>query len=75
MNKVKVTVLKRFMDKYDNTVRYEVGDEREFESERAKDLIARGLAVPIEDPCPDSKDTFKMENVGAVEKPKQKKKQ
>ena len=41
---VKVVVLKRFLDKYDHRTWFEVGDEPEFESERAADVIERGLA-------------------------------
>jgi hypothetical protein len=54
MKKTKVVVLKRFTDKYDNTIRYEVGDEREFEAARADDLIERGLAAPVDMPVKNS---------------------
>jgi len=43
-NRVKVVVLKRFRDKYDQKTWYEVGDEPEFDEERAGDVIGRGLA-------------------------------
>jgi hypothetical protein len=84
MEKVRVTVLKRFMDKYDNTHRYEVGEEREFEAARADDLIKRGLAVPVDIPVKnsdagvaDSEDTASTEDkIGGntVLKAKQKRK-
>lgn len=84
MEKVRVTVLKRFMDKYDHTARYEVGEEREFEAARADDLIKRGLAAPVDIPVKnsdagkaDSEDTASIEgriDSNTVLKAKQKRK-
>jgi hypothetical protein len=42
---VQLVVIKRFRDKYDGKTLYEVGDELEFDSERAEDVISRYLAV------------------------------
>lgn len=42
--KVKVKVLQLFRDKYNKAVRYEVGQEVEFEQERADDVVSRKLA-------------------------------
>lgn len=41
---VKVKVLKPFRDKFDHKTRYETGTEVEFDSERAQDVVSRGLA-------------------------------
>lgn len=43
--KVKVTVLIMFRDKYDCSILYKEGDELEFETERADDVVSRGLAA------------------------------
>lgn len=43
-DKVKVTVVKVFRDKFDKSVLYNLGQEIELESERAKDVVERGLA-------------------------------
>lgn len=42
--KVKVTVVKVFRDKFNKSVLYNQGQELEFEPERAKDVVERGLA-------------------------------
>ena len=41
---VKIVVLKPFRDKLDKTTRYEVGEELEFDAERAEDVVSRELA-------------------------------
>ncbi|MDH6357238.1 hypothetical protein [Parabacteroides sp. PF5-9] len=41
---VKIVVLNPFRDKLDKKTRYEVGQELEFEAERADDLVTRELA-------------------------------
>lgn len=53
VQKMKVKVLRQFRDKHDHVTRYEVGTEHEFESERASNLIERGLAEAVEEtPAP-----------------------
>lgn len=42
--KVKIKVLRPFRDKFDKSVRYEPGQELEFEPDRAGDVVTRGLA-------------------------------
>lgn len=42
--KVKVVVKQVFRDKFSLTTYYKVGQELEFDADRAKDLVARGLA-------------------------------
>lgn len=42
--KVGIKVLQPFRDKFDKTVRYEPGQELEFEPTRAEDVVTRGLA-------------------------------
>lgn len=44
----KVTVIKSFRDKNDTKIRFEVGAELEFEEDRAKDVVDRGLAQYVE---------------------------
>lgn len=44
----KITVVKAFRDKFNLSVRYEVGTEVEFEEERAADAVARELAQYVE---------------------------
>jgi hypothetical protein len=41
---VKIVATTQFVDKFDKTV-YEPGDELEFDEERAKDVVSRGLAA------------------------------
>lgn len=41
---VKITVLKPFRDKYNKSVHYTAGQELEFETSRAEDVVSRGLA-------------------------------
>ena len=41
---MKVKVLQLFVDQYNHTTRYEPGTVHEFDDERAKDLVERGLA-------------------------------
>lgn len=41
---VKVVVKQVFRDKFSLTTYYKVGQELEFDADRAKDLVARGLA-------------------------------
>jgi hypothetical protein len=41
---VKIVVLNRFKDRYDNNISYEPGQELEFDEVRAKDVVERGLA-------------------------------
>lgn len=42
--KVAIKVVQDFLDKYDTSVRYEAGTVLEFETERAADVVNRGLA-------------------------------
>ena len=42
--KVKVVVKQVFRDKFSLTTYYKVGQELEFDADRAKDLVSRGLA-------------------------------
>lgn len=42
--KVKVTVVKVFRDKFNKSVLYNPGQELEFDPERAGDVVERGLA-------------------------------
>lgn len=44
----KVKVISEFIDKYDNSVVYRVGEEVSFDATRADDLVSRGLAVCVE---------------------------
>lgn len=44
---VKVKVLTPFRDKTDEKVIFEVGQELDFEKERAEDVVTRGLAEYI----------------------------
>ncbi len=44
----KVTVIKSFRDKNDKKIRFEVGAELEFDEDRAKDVVDRGLAQYVE---------------------------
>lgn len=48
----KLEVIKRFRDKYNLEVIFEVGEKLEFDDEeRVKDLIDRGLVKPVEEIC------------------------
>jgi hypothetical protein len=42
---VKIVVNTPFVDKFDNETVYEPGQELEFDEERAKDVVYRGLAA------------------------------
>ncbi|WP_298663718.1 hypothetical protein [uncultured Barnesiella sp.] len=42
--KVRIKVLQPFRDKFNKSVRYEVGQELEFETTRAEDVVTRELA-------------------------------
>ena len=54
---MKVRVLQQFKCKIDNKTRFKVGSEHEFETERAQNLIERGLAEAIEEtPAGDKKE-------------------
>lgn len=48
IQKVKITVAKTFRDKHNKSVLYTPGQELEFEPERAKDVVERGLAEYLE---------------------------
>lgn len=41
---VKIKVVQTFRDKFNKAVRYEVGQELEFDEERANDVVNRNLA-------------------------------
>lgn len=41
---VKIKVKETFLDKFDTSVRYTPGTELQFEPDRAKDVVERGLA-------------------------------
>lgn len=45
----KVKVISDFLDKFDTNVMYKVGEEREFDDERAADMVDRALAEYIQD--------------------------
>lgn len=45
--KKKIKVLQVFRDKFNEAVRYKVGQELEFDAERAEDLVNRKLAVYV----------------------------
>ena len=45
---VKIKVVQGFRDKFNKAVRYEVGQELEFEAERANDVVSRKLAEFVE---------------------------
>lgn len=57
MAEIKVIVRRRFLDKYDHYTHYEVGGIYEFDEERAKDLIERGLANTVYAPEIETRDT------------------
>ena len=44
MGKKKIKVVQVFRDKFNKAVRYKVGQELEFDAERAEDLVNRKLA-------------------------------
>lgn len=46
--KKKIRVLQVFRDKYNKAVRYKVGQELEFDPERAEDLVKRKLAEYVD---------------------------
>lgn len=41
---MKIKVKSVFLDKFDTSIRYTPGQELEFQPERAKDVVERGLA-------------------------------
>ena len=45
---VKIKVVQVFRDKFNKAVRYEVGQELEFEAERANDVVSRKLAESVD---------------------------
>lgn len=45
---VRIKVVQTFRDKFNKAVRYEVGQELEFEAERANDVVNRNLAKFVE---------------------------
>lgn len=45
---VKIKVVQVFRDKFNKAVRYEVGQELEFEAERANDVVSRKLAEYVD---------------------------
>lgn len=50
--KVTIKVTEDFLDKFDNTIRYDVGTVLEFDAERAEDVVNRGLAEYVEPELP-----------------------
>lgn len=50
--KVIIKVTEDFLDKFDNTVRYDVGNVLEFDAARAEDVVNRGLAEYVEPELP-----------------------
>lgn len=42
--KVRIKVVQPFRDKFDKSIRYDAGQELEFEAARAEDVVTRGLA-------------------------------
>ena len=50
--KVTIKVTEDFLDKFDNTVRYDVGNVLEFDAARAEDVVNRGLAEYVEPELP-----------------------
>lgn len=49
---VTIKVTEDFLDKFDNTVRYNVGNVLEFDAARAEDVVNRGLAEYVEPELP-----------------------
>ena len=45
---VKIKVVQVFRDKFNKAVRYEVGQELEFDAERANDVVSRKLAEYVD---------------------------
>lgn len=50
--KVSIKVTEDFLDKFDLSVRYNVGMVLEFDAERAQDVVERGLAEYAEPELP-----------------------
>lgn len=50
--KVAIKVTEDFLDKFDNTVRYDAGTVLKFDAERAEDVVNRGLAEYVEPELP-----------------------
>nr|DAY17186.1 MAG TPA: hypothetical protein [Caudoviricetes sp.] len=50
--KVTIKVTEDFLDKFDNTIRYDVGNVLEFDAARAEDVVNRGLAEYVEPELP-----------------------
>lgn len=49
---VSIKVTEDFLDKFDLSVRYEAGKVLEFDEERARDVVGRGLAEYAEPELP-----------------------
>lgn len=52
VKKVAIKVTETFIDKFDTSVRHEVGTMLEFEEDRANDVVTRGLAEFVEPDLP-----------------------
>lgn len=52
VKKVSIMVTEAFLDKFDLSIRYEVGEVLEFDEERAQDVVERGLAEYVEPELP-----------------------
>lgn len=63
MAKIKIIVRKRFLDKYDHSTHYEVGGVHEFDDERAKDLIERGLVDTVSEPEIETRETVEETDI------------
>jgi len=50
--KVTIKVTEDFLDKFDNTIRHDVGNVLEFDAARAEDVVNRGLAEYVEPELP-----------------------
>ena len=50
--KVTIKVTEDFLDKFDNTIRYDGGNVLEFDAARAEDVVNRGLAEYVEPELP-----------------------
>lgn len=48
VKKVSIMVTEAFLDKFDLSIRYKAGKVLEFDEERAKDVVERGLAEYVE---------------------------
>lgn len=70
---MKVEVTSPFLDKFNSSRMYNVGEVVEFEDERAKDMISRRLAKAFEEPKEDPKEEPKEEPKPVVKKPRKRK--